>query len=416
MKSILLFCLAAVMAGCSSKPQELPRFVVVSDTHFGSEHGDGATVKVTRSLKNLLSKEPLADAVFVVGDLTERGKPEEYDQLLSVFSDTACVPKGVAVYFMGGLFHDAVTSGNYDIYRAKVPQPLNQYVEIKGYPFITLTEGGHDAGAEVNVEARRFLSEKMADAALHYPGKPIFVFVHIPPLNTCYGSTERDSWGNDVFLSVLNRYPQAIVFSGHSHFPLGDPRSIHQGTFTTVNDGSLKYAEVEHGVVNIGYKPENYINVTEGVIVDVAENGDVEIERWDTRRNEEIRPKWIVRAPHDGSRFTYKNRDGLPAPLFPSGAKPGVSHLAGDSLVVTFPQATDNEVVHHYLVEITEKERVIASFSKFSQFYLNSDMPEELSVGFSGLPAGKERAVRVTAIDSYDNPSPPITARIDDRL
>ena len=34
----------------------------------------------------------------------------------------------------------------------------------------------------------------------------------------------------DMLLNrVLNEYPQAIVFAGHSHYPVGDPRSIHQG-------------------------------------------------------------------------------------------------------------------------------------------------------------------------------------------
>ncbi|MDR3246425.1 MAG: metallophosphoesterase [Prevotellaceae bacterium] len=408
----LSLCLLAFM-NCSCK-QQLPRFVVISDTHFGRNTGDSPMSKVPKTLKNLLGKEPLPDAVFVVGDLTNSGKPEEYDQLISVFSDKTNVPEGVDVYFMGGFNHDKSPSKDYDIYSEKVKQPLNQYIEIKGYPFITISEAVLQLNrkADINVESLRFLSEKLEYATRKYPGKPVFVFMHVPPLNTCYGSTVSDGWGTDFYLPVLNKYPQVIVFSGHSHWPVGDPRSIHQGIFTAVNDGSQTYSEIENGTVNIGDHPEGYENITEGLVVNVLPNGNVEIERWDTYRNEEILPEWLVEAPHDGSNFTYNNRNGLPAPVFASEAKPVATIVTDSSIVVTFPQATDNEVVHHYVIVVSEGEQEIARFSKFSQFYLNSKMPTELSVSFSGLPSDKALTAKVVAIDSYNNASPPIISEI----
>jgi 3',5'-cyclic AMP phosphodiesterase CpdA len=410
--ALLFLCNPASVANVSAfntnstKECELPRFAVISDTHFENNRGEGATVKVPKALKNLLSKTPQVDAVFVVGDLTDHGRLEEYDQLTSVFGDKTCVPEGIDVYFCMGYNHDRFGEAVVENYLNKVKQPLHQYIEIKGYPFIAISEGGVRQSAH-NDEALKFLADKLADASVKYPGKPIFVFTHIPPLNTCYGSTKNEGWGTDIFLSVLEQYPQAVVFSGHSHFPLGDPRSIHQDKFTTINDGSTTYSEIEPKVVNIGIHPENYEYVTEGVLVSLQPNGNVEMERWDTYRNEKILPGWTVEAPHDGSRFSYKNRDGLPAPVFSKGAKPSVS-IANDSVTVTFPQASDNEVVHHYIVEILEDGKVIASFGKFSQFYLNSMTPKELSVGFSGLPAGKKLTPRITAVDSYNNRSVPL--------
>jgi predicted phosphodiesterase len=386
---------------------ELPRFAVISDTHFENNRGEGAKVKVPQALKNLLSKKPLVDAIFVVGDLTDHGRPEEYDQLLSVFGDKTNVPESIEVYYTLGFNHDKSSSNGVEVYVEKIQQPLHQYIEIKGYPFITISERGAKPNVH-NDEARQFLSEKLAEASRNYSGKPIFVFMHIPPLNTCYGSLSHEGWGTDVFLSVLNQYPQAIVFSGHSHFPLGDPRSIHQDRFTTINDGGTTYGEVEPNIVDIGIHPENYEYVTEGIIANVLKNGNVEIERWDTYRNEEILPKWIIDAPHDGSNFTYKNRNGLPAPKFPRRVQPTVKHIANDSITVTFKQAKDNDLVHHYIIEITDGKQIIASYRKFSQFYLNSQAPKDLTVGFSGIPAGKKLEVQVKAVDSYGNQSAPI--------
>jgi predicted phosphodiesterase len=407
---IFICCASQLSAQDKKQKSELPRFAVISDTHFENNKGEGARVKVPKALKNLLSKTPLVDAVFVVGDLTNRGKPEEYDQLISVFSDAAIVPKGIEVYYIMGVNHDRSGQNDTGTYLSKVKQPLHQYVEIKGYPFITISEGGGSRNAH-NDEASKFLSDNLADASLKYPGKPVFVFMHIPPLNTCYGSLQHEGWGTDVFLPVLNQYPQAIVFSGHSHFPLGDPRSIHQDKFTVINDGSTTYSEVEPKLLNIGIHPENYEYVTEGVIVNVIENGNVEIERWDTYRNEEILPKWLVETPHDGSNFTYKNRNGLPAPVFPNKTRPAVKHITNDSITVTFQQATDNEAVHHYIIEITDGEQIVASYKKFSQFYLNSQTPKQLTVSFSGLPTGKKLTAQVKAVDSYNNQSVPVSSK-----
>jgi predicted phosphodiesterase len=398
------------IASSATAQNELPRFAVISDTHFENNKGEGARVKVPKALKNLLSKTPLVDAVFVVGDLTDHGRPEEYDMLLSTFGDTTNVPKGIDVYYIMGFNHDRSSSGGVEIYLDKVKQPLHQYVEIKGYPFITISERGAKANAH-NDAASKFLADKLSDASQKYPDKPIFVFMHVPPLNTCYGSARNEGWGTEVFLPVLNQYPQAIVFSGHSHFPLGDPRSIHQAQFTAINDGSITYSEIEPKVVDIGIHPENYEYVTEGIIANVLSNGNVEIERWDTYRNEEILPRWTVEAPHDGSRFVYKNRNGLPAPTFPRGYRPKVKLLADSAISVTFRQARDNEVVHHYIVEIKDGEQVVASYRKFSQYYLNSQMPEQLTVNFSDLPAGKRLSAHVVSVDSYNNQSAPIVSK-----
>jgi predicted phosphodiesterase len=412
MMFLLFFCgTVLVSAQNENDNRELPRFAVISDTHFENNIGEGAKVKVPLALKNLLSKTPTLDALFVVGDLTDWGRAEEYEQLVSVFGDRNNVPENIDVYFTLGFNHDVHSDEDcLKNYQTIVGQPLYHYINIKGYPFIAISEWGVKPNAR-NDDARQFLSEKLADASQKYPGKPIFVFMHIPPLNTCYGSSQNDGWGTDMFSDILNKYPQTIVFTGHSHFPLGDPRSIHQGKFTVINDGSTTYSEIESNVVSIGIHPESNDSVTEGVIVNVMENGDVKIERWDTYRNEEILPRWLVEAPHDGSKFTYKNRNGLPAPAFAQGDNPMVETFAGDSIAVTFRQATDNEVVHHYIVEIKDDKQTVASYRVFSQYYLNSRTPEQFTVCFGSLPAGKKLTAQVTAVDSYNNQSVSIGTR-----
>jgi hypothetical protein len=412
MKTQIYFYLTMVMALLSMtvSSQNLPRFAVISDTHFENNRGEGAVVKVPKALKNLTSKTPLIDADFVVGDLTNDGTEDQYNQFISCFNNTENVPSSVGKYYLMGN-HDNFTGASApSTFSNKTGQAIHQYVVIKDYPFITISQmasGTSGAGTnDYNAAACSFLTEKLALARQTYPGKPIFVFVHVPPRNTCYGSGDNEGWGMNVLVPILNNYPEVIVFSGHSHFPLGDPRSIHQDKFTAINDGSTTYSEVEPNVVMDGIHPQNFEKVTEGVIVNVLENGDVEMERWDTYRNEEILPRWTIKAPHNGTQFSYKNRTGIPSPSFPDGEKPKVAYIDGIlSCTVTFPQAIDNEAVFSYLIQVLDGDNVIASQSKFSQFYLNSDAPEPFSVFVSNLPSNKTLVARVKAFDSYKNES-----------
>ncbi|MDR1814522.1 MAG: metallophosphoesterase [Tannerella sp.] len=416
MKKIFVIIVAGLICCLSCQEKKEFRFVVMSDTHFGKTD---AVEKVSRSLKCLLGKQPVAEAVFVVGDITDKGKKEQYEQAFATFSDKKNVPEGVKVYFIGGNNHDNQNEG-YKIISDILKQPMNQYVVINGYPFITVSEGGHPYNnpdsIEYNRVAKRFLEEKLAYASKKFKGKPIFVFMHVPPENTCYGSLREEGWGTPYFSETLNKYPQAVVFSGHSHYPIGDPRSINQNVFTSINDGSTTYGEVAKGEISIGIHPEKHNDVTEALIVNVSREGNLTIERWDTYRNEEILPLWTVEAPYDGTNFKYKNRDGLPSPSFKADDRVKASPVTSDSCIVTFPQATDNENVFSYKIDIflsginDFSTTPVASWLLFSQFYLNSETPRSLTAALGGLKPKTEYKAVVTAFDSWKNASKPIVS------
>ena len=435
-----------------SNPQDdVVAFAVISDTHFENNNGIGARAKVPRALKSLTSKGPL-DALFVVGDLSNSGTAAQYKMFTDVFSDTTNFlnPVGRKVYMMGN--HDNYSSNAASIYSSSLAvlnngesYPLDQYMVINGIPFITISPrtGSNTDGYYASYGTESYpasvcqqLSEWLKRAVSECPGKPIFVFTHVPPTNTMYSSwsgegagTTAPNWSMHPIGDVLANYPQVVVFSGHSHFPIGDPRSIHQGVsptssrhnyYTAIGTGSTTYSEIEAGKVDAGIHPEGYGQVTEGLIVRVKMNGDVIFHRYDTYRDEEMHPEapWTISAPYDGSQFRYADkrdslelsegqayRTGLPAPVWSDGAALSVVP-AIYSAQVTFPQATDNECVFRYKVELKNNAgRVLSTNWKFSGFFLGKDMPDSLSVSLSGLTPGKDYVVEVTAYDSYDNAS-----------
>jgi len=394
----------------SAAKKPVLRFVAISDTHFNASNRN--SIKRNARALQVLSGKSKIDAVIVAGDVTDSGQNEQYDHLLECYKNPDNIDQSIPVYFlMGNHDHGVGVEKGIANYRNKLKQELDQYIVIKGYPFITISMRS-GAQKDYEGEAHQFLKTHLAKAAKEFPRKPIFVFFHIPPMNTCYGS---NGWGQDIFTPTLSRYPQAVVFAGHSHSAVGDPRSIWQGKFTSVNDGSIAYCEQDRYEGLSKTVPPNAGDVHEGIIVNVYSNHNIVMERWDVTRDEEMLPRWTVDAPHDGSKFHYNKLRALPE--FADGAK--VEIKTGDkSVEVTFPQAVccDNgqgEAVFKYWVNITEADdhrRNVASQTIFSQYYLNSKTPKTLSASFTGLPADKPLTAVVIAVNSMNTLSLPLAS------
>ena len=425
-------------------------FAVISDTHLGNNVGEGPMKKVPQALQNLTRYGKL-DAIAVVGDLTDHGDTNQYQDFVSVFSSEQNIlnPIDNFLFMMGN--HDNYNSSGQTNYKNGLKKfndnktyPLHQLVYIKGYPFITISvlggannDDSNDGKASYPDETISTLNRYLAAAANKAPDKPIFVFAHVAPRNTCYstwGDLEGAAWAMwRLNNSNLRRYPQAVVFCGHSHYPIGDPRSIHQGAnpnstnrnyYTVINTASTTYSEINPGAVNAGIHPEGYEYVTEGMILAEQSNGDIEIRRYDTYRNVEIDSlhRWVLKAPFDGSMFEYADirdandnpnnvplRDGLPAPAFTKSAQLKLEAYSND-VKITFPQATDNECVFRYQVRVLKDGTEVKSAFVFSQFYLTKDMPKTLSYTIDDLEGGTAYTAEVIAYDSYDNKSVPLSA------
>lgn len=429
-------------------------FAVISDTHVGNSYGGRYMEKVSNTLQYLTNQSKL-DALAVVGDLTDHGDTDQYEKFVQLFTGTEnfAAPVDNFLFMMGN--HDNYNSSGKNNYQVGLNSfnikngratsyPFNQLVYIKGYPFITLSvssganndDNSSNGTASYPDETITFLNNSLRRAAKEAPDKPIFIFAHVAPRNTCYstwGDLEGAAWAMwRLNNSNLRKYPQAVVFCGHSHYPLGDPRSIHQGAnpnsknknyYTVINTASITYSEINPGAVDAGIHPEGFKDVTEGLILYEQPNGDIEVRRYDTYRGLEIDPehRWVLKAPFDGSMFQYADirdkddnpnnvplRDGLPAPVFDEGAQLTLDSYSGE-VTVTFPQATDNECVFRYKVSVLKNGSEVRSAFVFSQFYLNTDMPKELSYTISGLTANTEYTAEVVAYDSWDNQSSPLT-------
>ena len=127
---------------------------------------------------------------------------------------------------------------------------------IKGFTFIGSHWDGAQAGRSTTGAAFGLVERFMAQNGKKLdPALPFFYVQHPHLKDTCYGPW---AWGRDAGIATktLSAFPNAIAFSGHSHYSLTDERTIWQGAFTSVGTGSLRYTGTPYSEI----APEGYEN------------------------------------------------------------------------------------------------------------------------------------------------------------
>ena len=172
--------------------------------------------------------------------------------------------------------------------------------------------------------------------------KPFFYVQHYHPRGTCSAPW---TWGQDngQATAALAEFPNAVSFSGHSHTPLSDERTVWQGAFTSVGTASLRYLIPFGGRENsrvFGSKGDRArdpqmpwmrcLDGKHGQLVSVYDDCIV-IERRDFQYDLPLAADWVIPLPFDGS-YAYAPRAAkAPAPQFDEGAKVSVTRRPGKS-------------------------------------------------------------------------------------
>lgn len=394
------------VAAIHRKKNKRPVFAVIGDPHIGSTENNQ---KVSRALEVLLKEQPHLDAIIVVGDITESGTAEEYQQTQKLF---AHLPASVDTYFVMGnrdRMTDIAPPNGKTNFENILNQKINQYIEIKGYPFIFLNVSSSQEPYYSDVD-QDFLIRSLTHATKRQNKKPIFVFAHVPAHNTVYGSGLDEGWGSPQLFDILKDFPQAVVFSAHSHYPISDERSIYQKYFTGINVGATSFTILEEGYSQEETPYKNY--AADAIIATVKRNHDVILKRIDAIKGGKIKYDWVLKAPHNMRSFTYnKNRDNR-SPEFAVDDKIKISNIEDYQCDIEFPQATDNDMVHHYVVDIItgKDDYVYQRYTMLSLFHLHQAMPQTLHWKAEGLKDDTTYKVRIIAMDSSGNASQPLSS------
>lgn len=203
-----------------------------------------------------------------IGDVTDHGFPAEYEEMLRILKQYKTELPGITF-----------TLGNHDVGLGNWESRLGMYTSqtgmsgpyhdhwVNGYHFIMLgTEQGLPKFCDLSSEQLDWLEHKLGEQAS--PDQPIFLFLHQPLKDTVAGSLESQDWygvTQDTELKeILSRYPQTLLFTGHTHWELEVDNTMFPGDgeiATMFNAASVAYLwtnEDKHKEGSQGFYVEVY--------------------------------------------------------------------------------------------------------------------------------------------------------------
>ena len=381
------------------------RFAAMSDLHF-KDVPSVERERFTRALEFLSeyadsSDYKNVDALCITGDFADCGSEIQYQAVKDIFDAKKRPETELLITVAGHEFSEV--SGGMDAAYEKLRRIFNTEPDvhkvINGFHFFALS-AEHIPGKGRNnygPEKKAWLEKGLETADFEDPERPIFFFQHPHPTNTCYGAIR---WSNNDLYPSLAKYPQVIAFSGHSHAPVNDPRSIDQKDFTSCGTGSLSYFELDEFDKIYGTVPPNANKCAQFLIVEADIQKRVRILAYDLITESFFPQQWDIPASWEKSEFIYdSHRPGSEcAPYFEKGAELVVSNVKDGGFDLTVPQAKiDAFYVNSYYVRITdEKARKVRTVSFWSEYYF-ADMPETITQRIEGLEPGQYYEMEVWA-------------------
>jgi len=453
-------------AGCATSPLNVPRMKIgiVSDIHVTRRENATTFEKAL-----LWFRDQGVDGVLITGDLGTKGTIDELEVVAETWfkvfpNDRAPDGRRVERLFLLGN-HDVdgfaskaswpkrqipsreeaertcLAFHRQEVWRRLFGEDYSQIVvkEVKGYRFVL--NSWHSRVLKEKDELEEFWK---GFSPTIDPSKPFFYCQHPHPKDTCSagyllgGAFWHGGWDDGTSTRLLSAHPNCIAFSGHSHYPIDDERSIWQGAFTSVNCGCARgYAftfpgrENGHAVSDMKAGTTFQMpmidikRIRQGLFMEVFEDRVV-LHRREFVYDRVLGPDWVVPLGVGAPRpyeFEPRRLASQP-PRFAQGAamfvadRPDGRDRAGrecEQVVVTFPPAVgafDYEVCA--VVRLADFTRVWASKRVFP--------PDAfLGVGKDGadvtcvfakdeLPKGRDVCFTARPFNCWGKGGPPIAA------
>ena len=394
------------------------RFIAASDTHVETwlDIESRRIQKMLRLGYAAADADPAygaLDAVLIAGDLTDDGRKDQFNAF------AAALRSGLRAEtrFLGvtAKSHDGNTMGRrevHDYYTAVTGNTPDFHTVINGFHFIGLSASDND-DEHYDAAQISWLREQLEAATAEDPLKPVFVAHHEHVRNTVYGSGDFEGWGVTYFTDVLNDFPQVVDFSGHSHYPLNDPRSVWQGAFTAVGTGAVYYTELTVDNDRTIH-PDGYRQVSTCWLVEADENNRIRLRGLDIEA-QEILCEYVLENPADPANRAYtqeRRAAASKAPVFAQDAAVKVTRIAGRyDCTVPAASAVDGMPVVLYRVCAYDAEgNPAASAYTIPEYYTAGKKPT-VKLRLEGLKKGTYE-IRVTAETAYGVDSEPLTAAL----
>lgn len=377
------------------------RFAVCSDSHNNNRN----IADMIETCYTLFDNDPVyagIDLFAFCGDMTSVGENHDMDAFKAAL-DEHIREGSQALVVLGN--HELKNLDSRDYYKEIFGCEPDRHITVKGFHFIGIS---NYAAEHFPTSARNWAAGELDAAEREAPGLPVFTFQH--PHNSCtvYGSVR---WATPLLASVWDNYSNVVNFSGHSHFPINDPRSIWQGAYTSLGCGAMNSLELEKDLV-IGQHPEGYDKAAQFYVVEADRDGSVRIRSYDLISDKFFGEEYYIDNVNDASSFayTYKNRmNYADAPTFAPDTSAKITENGEGEYILTFDKATANLIVHDYKVDITALGVVpVYSRTLLADYYLEETSDTATyNLGKLAIVEGVEYKLKITAANAYYELSEP---------
>ena len=377
----VLFCASSLIGGINCKEPPTPkdfqptlRFLVCSDIHLDGDPNQPAALRTAQMFRDAYAYAAAdksyqrLDAVLVAGDFATSGDEKEY-QLFNKIVKKNKKDETKLLTVLGNhefiKYRDEDASVGYDVYRKYMGEMIDTHNVICGYHFIGVS---YDPNGKTFKGKRAWLKKELDKAVKDDPQRPIIVFQHPHPTATVYGSI---NWSDLDIRLVLDRYPQVVDFSGHSHYAASDPRAIWQGAFTAIGTGSLS---AFMGNLNYMEGDKDAPGESGGFwMVEADESGRIRLRLYDIVNHcflENI--DYFLNDLNNITKRRYSWGNQLlrdTAPKFPENAEIKAEYNANGELLLKFPDATGYYEAESYKIVITNaKNKIVFEKTVFSDY------------------------------------------------
>lgn len=382
------------------------RIIAFTDTHNENENVAKA-VQQAYSLFDNDENYKGVDAFFGLGDFSSIGTLGDYENFVKVLKenvreDTICIN------VLGN--HEMKTENCTELFEEVFGHNINTVTDVNGFTCIGFSGERFLTEWTVTPASLQWLDKEIEKAEAIAEDKPVFVFQHPHPFGTVYGST---IWCNPGLNLVFAGHNKVVNFSGHSHFPMNDPRSINQNTYTSVGVGAMARFELDKNYI-IGQHPAGYEDATQFCVIEADLDGSVRVRGYDVL-SETFFCDYYIENVNDRSTFayTYKNMKAHDtAPVFPADSTAKAVKNENGDYVVSFTQAVPAEgyIVHDYKVAIADEsgKTVFEEHFLSDYFIINDDDTFSFTVPGALLPAGNY-TLTATAESAYHRYSEPVS-------
>lgn len=392
------------------------RFMVVSDIHIRDEHSVERerfekAIRIANRIAAGNERYNKLDAIAVVGDFATSGTETQMLAAKKIIDENKNDNTRLIISVASHEYHN----------EGGVPAALKRLKDIfdtdpethdviNGFHFLSLSPSEK---CNYNDKKKKWMSENLKLAAEDDPKKPIFVFQHPHNTGSVYGSM---LWGEDDLISTYMDYPQIIHFSGHSHAPINDPRSIHQQHVTCIGTGTLSYFEMDEFDKGTTL-PERKDEAAQMTLVEADKDGRVRIFPYDVLTDNYFPYVWEIERPWDRScfKYTWQRYKTAQNPYFDETSEIKTVSAGHDFVEITFPQAKSigDPYVNSYDIVIKNADgKVVRTVSIWSGYYLYN-MPEHLTVKIDKLGPDTRYRAEITANGFWFNSSEkPLTGEI----